>query len=310
MNRLYLGKKLLHLVFVILGLSVIVFFLMFHAPGNAATKKLQSQGIAVSREVIERTERELGLEGSFLMSYGKWLSGVLRGDMGSSYKDGKPVGPKIFRAMGYTLMLSLASLLLSLLVAVPLGILSAKHKDKIPDRLIKLWSFFGNAMPNFLIAIVLMYYLCIRFPIFSVISDAGLKGIVLPALSLAIPLGGRFIRQIRAEVLERMDKPYVHGLRSRGVRPGYIFYFNILRNSLGSLLTIAGLSFGTLLGGSVVTEAIYGWPGIGNIVMGAITARDYPVIQGFALVISIVYVCINLLTDIGHSLLDPRIHLQ
>lgn len=306
----YVGKRLLQLIPIILGLTFLVFTLLYIAPGDPAQRKLTAQGVAVSEQVLEQTREEMGLNRPFLVRYGDWLLGVLRGDFGASYKDGMPVLPKLVRCMGNTLVLAVGSLLLALVVSVPLGVLTAARRGGVIDRLIRLLTFVGNAMPNFLVSVLLMYYLCIKVNLFPVIARGTVQGLFLPALALAIPMASRFIRQIRAEVLEELGKPYVAGALARGVAMRTVLVHDVLRNTLSGVLTIVGLSVGTLMGGSVVVETIFRWPGVGQLVMDAISARDFPVIQGFVLFMAVIYVVVNLLTDLSYRALDPRVALE
>ncbi len=306
----YVGKRLLQLIPILIGLTFLVFTLLYIAPGDPAQRKLTAQGVAVSEQVLEQTREEMGLNRPFLVRYGDWLLGVLRGDFGASYKDGMPVLPKLMRCMGNTLVLAAGSLLLALVVSVPLGVLTAARRGGVIDRLVRLLTFVGNAMPNFLVSVLLMYYLCIQVNLFPVIAKGTVQGLFLPALALAIPMASRFIRQIRAEVLEELGKPYVAGALARGVSMRTVLVHDVLRNTLSGVLTIVGLSVGTLMGGSVVVETIFRWPGIGQLVMDAISARDFPVIQGFVLLMAVIYVVVNLLTDLSYRALDPRVDLE
>ena len=306
----YVGKRLLQLIPILIGLTFLVFTLLYIAPGDPAQRKLTAQGVAVSEQVLEQTREEMGLNRPFLVRYGDWLLGVLRGDFGASYKDGMPVLPKLMRCMGKTLVLAAGSLLLALVVSVPLGVLTAARRGGVIDRLVRLLTFVGNAMPNFLVSVLLMYYLCIQVNLFPVIAKGTVQGLFLPALALAIPMASRFIRQIRAEVLEELGKPYVAGALARGVAMRTVLVHDVLRNTLSGVLTIVGLSVGTLMGGSVVVETIFRWPGIGQLVMDAISARDFPVIQGFVLLMAVIYVVVNLLTDLSYRALDPRVELE
>ena len=306
----YAGKRLLQLIPILIGLTFLVFTLLYIAPGDPAQRKLTAQGVAVSEQVLEQTREEMGLNRPFLVRYGDWLLGVLRGDFGASYKDGMPVLPKLMRCMGNTLVLAAGSLLLALVVSVPLGVLTAARRGGVIDRLVRLLTFVGNAMPNFLVSVLLMYYLCIQVNLFPVIAKGTVQGLFLPALALAIPMASRFIRQIRAEVLEELGKPYVAGALARGVAMRTVLVHDVLRNTLSGVLTIVGLSVGTLMGGSVVVETIFRWPGIGQLVMDAISARDFPVIQGFVLLMAVIYVVVNLLTDLSYRALDPRVELE
>lgn len=295
---------------VLLGLSFFVFLLLYIAPGDAASRKLTAQGIAVSADIIEKTRVEMGLDKPFIIQYLTWLANLCKGDFGLSYKDGLPVLAKLLKAMRYTFIIATFSLLISLVLSIPLGIASAIYKGSPLDHIINLFSFMSNAMPNFLISTILIYFFCIQIKIFPVIAKPNFMGLILPAISLALPISGRFIRQIKAEVLTELSKSYVIGLKTKGLYARYIVVNNVLRNSLAAIITLAALAFGTLLGGSVVTEVIFNWPGIGNIVISAISSRDLPLIQGFVMMMGILYVCINLLTDISYKLLDSRIDIR
>ncbi|MDO4407276.1 MAG: ABC transporter permease, partial [Eubacteriales bacterium] len=171
-------------------------------------------------------------------------------------------------------------------------------------------SFVGNSLPNFLLSILLMYFLCIKVDLFPVIATGSFQGLFLPALALGIPMASRFVRQIRAEVLEEIGRDYVTGLTARGVKSSWVLFRNVLRNAMSSIMTIIALAVGTLMGGSVVVESIFNWPGVGKLAMDSISARDYPVIQGFVLIMAVVYVLVNLLSDLCHHWLDPRVELE
>ena len=303
----YILKRLLHLVWILLALSFLTFLLLYLAPGDAAEKKLNAQGIPVSQEVLEQTRRDMGLDRPFIVQYGDWLLGVLRLDLGTSYKDGFPVGEKLVKGLKNTLVLALGSLLLSLVAALPLSLLTALRRDGPMDYVLRFLGFLGNSLPGFLISVLLMYLFCVRLKLLPVLADRSVKGLVLPCLALSIPLCSRFLRQFRAELLEQLGKPYVQGAVTRGVKARYILLRNVLRNASISILTIVGLSVGTLMGGSVVIETIFRWPGLGELAMEAITARDLPVIQGFVLLTSAIYVVVNLLTDLAYHLVDPRV---
>ena len=303
----YIGKRLLHLIWIMIAISFLTFLLMYLAPGDAATKKLNAQGVAVSQEVLEQTRKDMGLDRPFLVQYGDWALGVLRGDLGNSYKDGQSVAAKLSKSLSYTALLALGSLAISLLISLPLSILTALKKDSALDNIVRLFSFVANSLPNFLISVLLMYWLCVRAKLLPVVADNSLKGLLLPSLALSIPMTGRFLRQFRAEVLEQLGQRYVSGAVARGVKSHYILWRNVLHNASITILTVVGLQIGTLFGGSVVIETIFRWPGLGKMAMDAITNRDYPIIQGFVLFTSVVYVLVNLLTDIAYHWIDPRV---
>ena len=302
----YIGKRMIHLVFILFAVSFLTFLLMYLSPGDAAAKKLNAQGVAVSEEVLEKTRESMGLNRPFLVQYGDWALHALQGDLGESYKDGFPVADKLMKGLRYTSILALTSLALAFLTALPLSILTALHKDSLLDDITRFFSFVGNSLPNFLISVLLMYFLCVRAHLLPLVANESVKGLIMPCLALSIPICGRFIRQFRAEILEQLGKPYVAGATLRGVKQRYVLK-SVLHNSSITILTIVGLSIGTLLGGSVVIETIFRWPGLGKLAMDAISNRDYPVIQGFVLFTSTVYVFINLLIDIAYSWIDPRL---
>ena len=302
----YIVKRLIHLIGIMIAVSFLTFLLMYLSPGDAAAKKLNAQGVAVSEEIIEKTRESMGLNRPFLVQYGDWALHALQGDLGESYKDGFPVSGKLVKGLRYTAILALTSMALALVVALPLSILTALKKDPLLDDITRLFSFIGNSLPNFLISVLLMYFLCVRAHLLPLVANESIKGLLMPCLALSIPICGRFIRQFRAEFLEQLGKPYVSGAMLRGVKRRYVLK-NVLHNSSISILTIVGLSIGTLFGGSVVIETIFRWPGLGKLAMDAITNRDYPVIQGFVLFTSTVYVVINLLIDICYSWVDPRL---
>ena len=249
----------------------------------------------------------MGLDRPFLVQYADWALHALRGDLGESYKDGMSVAAKLSKALGYTARLAAGSLGIALLISLPLAILTALKKDSLLDVIIRFFSFVANSLPNFLISILLMYYLCVKARLLPVVADDSLKGLLLPSAALSIPMIGRFLRQFRAEILEQLGQPYVSGAVSRGVKSRFLLFRNVLHNASITIMTVVGLQIGTLFGGSVVIETIFSWPGIGKLAMDSILARDYPVIQGFVLVIAVIYVLINLATDLSYRALDPRL---
>lgn len=302
----YVGKRLLHLAWIMLAVSFLTFLLMYLTPGDAASKKLSAQGVAVSEEVLMQTRENMGLLRPFFIQYGDWMLHAMRFDLGVSFMDGFPVAEKLWKGLKNTAILMVVSILLSLLAAVPLAFLAALKKDSVFDHGIRLISFVGNSIPNFLISVLLIYFICVRAKLLPVVADKSVRGLILPCLALSIPIISRFVRQFRAEFLEQLGKPFVAGARARGVKEFYVLR-DVFHNASINILTIVGLSVGTLLGGSVVIETIFRWPGLGKLAMDAITNRDYPVIQGFVLLTCAIYVTVNLITDISYHFIDPRL---
>ncbi len=302
-----IAKRIAELIIILIVLSFLTFLLMYLAPGDPAEKRLSSQGVAVTKEVLQAEQERMGLLRPFMVRYGEWLGGIMHGDWGVSFKDDMPVAPKLVSGLRNTTILAFSSLILALIISIPLGIASAVKKNSVLDHIVRILSFIGNALPNFLISVLLMYFLCIVLNLFPVVADGSLQGLCLPALSLAIPMAGRFTRQIRTEVMEQLDQEYVTGLRTRGVREKDILIHNVFHNASGHIFTIIALQIGTLMGGSVVIETIFRWPGIGKLVMDSINARDYPTIMGFVLIMGTIYVVINFISDILYHVLDPRV---
>ena len=250
----------------------------------------------------------MGLNRPFLIRYSSWLRQLVQGNLGLSYQDNLPVADKLAAGLRYTLPLAAGSLLLSVIVSIPLAVITAVYRNTVFHSLTKLLCAIGNAIPNFLVSVLLLYVLGIKLKLFPIIANESVNGLILPILALSLPLTSRFLIQFQAEILDQLDKEYVIGIQMRGVTACRVLFSNILHNSLPSILTIIGLSVGTLMGGSVVIETIFMWPGLGKLVMDSITARDDPVILGFVLIMTVIYVIINLLTITCSSRFSKRTH--
>ena len=293
-----------------LVITLMVFTLMYLTPGDPALQKLTSKGGTVTPELLAAERHEMGLDRPFFVRYFDWVFNIVQGDFGSSYSDGQSVASKLMKALGYTGALTVACTLFSVVIAIPIGVYTAIKKDTLFDNTVRILTFTGNAMPNFLIALLLMYLFCIRIKTFPVIASASLKGMFLPTLSLSIPMISRFARQTRADVMAQLSEEYVIGMHARGVKEWIILFKNVLHNTAASIITIISLQIRILIGGSVVTEVIFRWPGIGNLMMNSIMARDYPVVQGAVLILSTIQILVNLLTDLSYFVIDKRISLE
>ena len=307
----YILRRLVQLIPILLGISFLSFALMRLAGGDAVSQMYENAGMAVSQEVLDAQREELGLNEPFLVQYVSWLGDLLRGDMGESFLSGQPVLATFLSKLPATLLLTCTSILLTVGISLPLGIWAAVRHDRPADYGIRLVSFVGNAMPNFFTALLLMYLFAIRLDLLPAIST-GLSGrsVILPTLTLAISMSAKYTRQVRAAVLEELGKDYVQGARARGLRERTILFSNVLRSALLSILTLLGLSVGSLLGGTAIVESIFLWDGVGKLAVDAITMRDYPMIQAYVLWMAVIYVLVNLLTDILYRCLDPRIRLE
>lgn len=306
----YILKRLLSLIPILIGISFISFALIYFTGGDAVAVRYEAIGGVLSPELINQKREELGLNRPFIIQYLSWLLGVIQGDMGISYVSGKPVFGYIFSKLPNTLLLSISSLLTTLIISLPLGILSAVKKNSVFDNIIKGLSFVGNSLPNFFVALVLSYIFALQLKILPVISQGtSIKSLILPTLTLALAMSAKYIRQIRALIVSELSKPYVTGARARGIKENTIIFFNVLRLTSLTLITLMSLSFGSLLGGSSIVESIFMWDGIGKLAIESINLRDYPVILAYVLWMAFIYVFINLMSDISYYFLDPRLRI-
>ena len=306
----YAVKRLLQLIPILLIITFLSFAMMRLAGSDAVLKKMENTGIVLSQEVIDAARAELGLDKPFLTQYAVWLGNLLRGDMGASYISGKEVFPTFVSKLPATLLLTALSIALTVLISIPLGVFAAVRQNKFTDYLIRTCSFVGNSMPNFFVALLLMYFLSIRLKVFPVISrELSLRGAALPALTLAIAMSAKYLRQVRATVLDELSRDYVTGARARGVRFSVTLTKSVLRASLVTIITLLTLSIGSLLGGTAIVESIFMWDGVGKLAVDSINLRDYPMIQAYVMWMAIIYVCVNLITDLSYRILDPRIRL-
>ena len=306
----YALKRILQLIPILLAITFLSFAMMRLAGSDAVMQKMENTGVTLSREAMDAARKELGLDQPFLTQYARWLGGVLRGDMGKSYLSGEEVFSVFLSKLPATLLLAACSVFLTICISVPLGIIGAVKQNSFADQIIRWLSFLGNSLPNFFVALLLMFFFALRWPLFPVISrQTDLQSVALPAFTLAIAMSSKYIRQVRAAVLDELGKSYVTGARARGVAFHAILLKSVLRCALVTLLTLLTLSIGSLLGGTAVVESIFLWDGVGKLAADAIQMRDYPMIQAYVMWMAILYVGINLITDLCYRLLDPRIRL-
>lgn len=311
MKKKKLALRLAQILVVLVGISFVTFLLTYLSPGDPVRNMYTAAGIMPTEELVAETREELGLNDSLPTQYLRWLRNCLRGDFGKSYTLNKPVTELLLGRLWPTVKLTLLSMGLMLLLAVPLGMLSAVYKDWWIDYLVRGLTFVGCAMPNFWVGLLLMLAFCVHIKAFPVISSAGdLRSIFLPALTLALAMSSKYTRQVRTAVLEEMNQDYVVGARARGVRESVILWRNVFPNALLPLITMFGLSVGSLLGGTSVVEVIFSYPGLGNLAVSAITSSDYNLIQGYVLWLALIYMVINLLVDASYGAVDPRMRAK
>lgn len=306
----YVLKRLLQLIPILLGITFLSFAMMCVAGSDAVTELYTNRGTEVSQEIIDARRAELGLDKPFLIQYFSWLGGMLTGDMGQSYVSGADVFSTFLSKLPATLLLTGLSIALTVIISIPLGIFSAMKQDRIPDLLLRFCSFIGNALPNFFVAMLFMQLFSIKLKLLPVISDGvNLKSALLPALTLAVSMSAKYMRQVRATVLEQWNKDYVQGAMARGIRKKIILWKNVMKSSMLTIVTLLALSIGSLLGGTAIIESIFMWDGVGKLAVDAITMRDYPFIQAYVVWMAVIYVLVNLITDLMYHQLDPRIRL-
>ena len=301
----FLIKRLLQAIFVVLVVTLFVSYAV-RLSGDPALMLSQGAG-SVTEEDLQNIRTGLGLDRPFLVQYGDFLGGAVQGDFGLSFMGGTPVAQLMGDALPATLALAFVSLLLSIVVSVPMGIKAAVNKGKGVDQFIRIISLVGLSFPNFWLAIMLVLLLSITFPLLPPSGWDGATSLVLPALTMAIILSATNVRLVRTAMLETLSAQYIMVARSKGLKEHVVLYKHALRNCAIPLITYIGLQFGNLIGGLVVVEKVFNWPGLGTLAFDAIANRDYPVLQGTVTVLAVIIVAVNLLVDIAYGLVDPRI---
>lgn len=306
----YAVRRLLQLIPILLAITFLSYGMMRIAGSDVVEQKMENTGETVSQEIVDAAREELGLDKPFFVQYFSWLGNLLRGDMGTSYVSNKPVFSTFVSKLPATLLLTFVSILLTVVISIPLGIWAAVRQNKVTDYVIRTASFIGNSLPNFFVSLLLMYLFAIRLGWFPVISKGvSLQSVALPALTLAIAMSAKYLRQVRATVLDELSKEYVLGARARGVPFTTIMMKSVLKSSLVTIITLLTISIGSLLGGTAIVESIFMWDGVGKMAVDAINMRDYPIIQAYVMWMAIIYVVVNLITDLSYRFLDPRIRL-
>lgn len=306
----YAVRRLLQLIPILLAITFLSYGMMRIAGSDVVEQKMENTGETVSQEIIDAAREELGLDKPFVVQYFTWLGNLLRGDMGTSYVSNKPVFSTFVSKLPATLLLTVVSILLTVVISIPLGIWAAVKQNKATDYVIRTASFIGNSLPNFFVSLLLMYLFAIRLGWFPIISKGiSLQSVALPAFTLAIAMSAKYLRQVRATVLDELSKDYVLGAKARGVPFSTTMMKSVMKASLVTIITLLTLSIGSLLGGTAIVESIFMWDGVGKMAVDAINMRDYPIIQAYVMWMAIIYVVVNLITDLSYRYLDPRIRL-
>lgn len=306
MVRFFIRRLILTLP-VLIGVSTLVFSLIHLIPGDPVQTMLGES--ASPRDVTEMRTR-LGLDRPLLVQYASFMKGAASGDLGRSLRTNQPVVGEIVQRLPATLELAVASMVVAILIAIPLGILAAVNANTRIDHVATTAALLGISVPNFWLGPLLAIVFSIELGWLPVSGRGTWAHLILPALTLGAPLAAVLARMTRASVLEELRELYVLAARSRGVSQTRAVIRHAFRNSLIPVVTIVGLQAGVVLTGAVVTETIFAWPGVGRYLIQSITARDYPAVQGCILFIAIIYVSVNLITDLAYGFLDPRIRYE
>ena len=311
----YIINRILYLIPVLFFMSVIVFLFIHLIPGDPVDYILGLQSTPEARAALRK---ELGLDRNIVVQYIAWASKIIVGDFGKSVVSNKPVLESILEKFPATIMLTIAATLISLAIAIFAGVFAAVNKGTWKDMGVLLLSMLWVSIPSFWLGIMLILLFSLEFPLFpsigyeSIFVDFGksMHHLALPSVTLGAVLAGAITRMTRSEMIDQLGKDYITTAWAKGLSKGEVVYRHALRNSLITVVTFTGLQLGTLLGGTVVVEQIFAWPGLGRLVIQSIFARDYPMVQGIVLFLSAIFVFVNLLVDISYTFLNPQIKLE
>lgn len=300
------------MLLVLVGVSILTFGLMYVTPGDPAETILRQQmgGQTPSEEALADFRQEHGLDEPIPVQYANWAWDVLHGDLRESYYEDKPVTQMIIDRVPATFELAVAGLLISLTIAIPTGIISAVHKGRFPDYVSQFGALIGVSMPNFWLGYLLIIVFALQLDVLPTYGIGGLDHLVLPAVTLGTGMAAIVTRLVRSSMLEVLDQEYIDTARSKGLIERIVVYKHALRNALIPVVTIVGLQFGYLLNGAVIVEIVFQRPGLGMLLIDAIFARDYPVVQGLVLIIAVMFVFTNFFVDITYRYIDPRISFE
>jgi ABC-type dipeptide/oligopeptide/nickel transport system permease component len=303
----YISIRLLFALPALWLILTMVFLLAHIVPGDPVAQML---GEGARAEDLTQLRHTLGLDLPLPVQYGRYLSGVLHGNLGESFRFQQPVLKVVAEHYPATLELALVALLICALIGIPAGVLAAHKRGERTDHTVAVLTLFGLSVPNFALGPVLILLFSVVLGWLPVSGRGGISHLILPAFTLGAALAAILTRMVRTSVIEELSADYVRTARAKGVSESGVLFRHALRNALIPILTILGLQFGTLLAGTIVTESIFSWPGIGRLAVQAIGARDYPLLQGCILLIAVSYVFVNLLTDLVYAVVDPRVRFE
>ncbi len=310
----YVVRRLLDLVFVLFGVSVLVFLMLRLIPGDAVMIMLGAN-TDITPERVEALRRSLGLHLTWPEQYWSWVTGVFRGDLGTSIWTGRPVLDEIVARLPVTLELTLLALVTAIVLSFPIGILSASLRGGTADTVVRMFAILGLTLPSFWVGVLMLYFASIYFPSWPTIGyvpfaedPAGnLARMVLPVIAVSLPMMAGLARILRSSLLDVLSLDYIRTGKAKGLARRTLLYKHALRNAMIPVVTVIGVQVGYLLSGVVVIEQVFAVPGLGRLVIGAISERNYPLVQGVILVVTAVFVFVNLLVDLAYAWIDPRV---
>lgn len=301
----YIQQRLVAAVITLLGVSLIVFLMLHLLPGDPARI---IAGLLASEEEVARLRTQLGLDQPLFVQYGHFLGNLLRGDLGRSARTSQPVLDEMLPRLPATLQLAVASTAIASFIGIVAGVIAATRRNSIFDYLASLVTLFGVSMPVYWLGLMLIVLFAVQWRLLPAAGNDRPTSFILPSLTLAAFSVALIARMTRSSMLEVLRQDYVRTARAKGLRELRVVFRHALKNAFIPVITVVGLQFGTLLGGAVLTESVFGWPGIGLLLVDSIFARDYPVVQGVVLVFSTLFILLNVVVDIFYAYLDPRIH--
>ncbi|MBD2871817.1 nickel ABC transporter permease [Paenibacillus arenilitoris] len=309
MIRLVLRKFSEMLMFIML-ITFISFLIVRLAPGDPVLTILNVDELAVSQEQIEALREDMGLGDPLLVQYSQWLLDFVKLDFGQSYSTGQPVMEIILAGIPATLELTFGALIVMLLLSVPLGSLAAIYRNSWIDHISRALAIVGAAVPSFWLGLLFVDLFGVRLGWLPTMGRDGFSSLLLPSLTLGLAMSGVYVRLLRSSLLDSLGQEFIRAAQSRGLSPSRVFFIHALRHSLPPVITVFGVSFGSLIGGVVVVEVIFAYPGVGKLVLDAIRQRDYPLIQGYIFVMAIVVFIVNTAVDLSYRYLNPDMYLK
>lgn len=303
----FIVKRVLSVIPILLGVSILTFLIVRLLPVDPAEAYLRISKIPITDAAVQQVRTDLGLDQSLFVQYFNWLSGAIRLDFGNSYISNNPVWEEMMNYLPATLQLTFSSIVLAFLISLPIGILSALYKDRLFDHFSRTLSFIGAATPSFCLGFLFIYIFSLKLGYFPVSGRGSLLHLVLPSLTLALASVAVYTRMLRGSTINEMHQPYVFYARARGLRENLIIVKHVLKNAITPLITTMGMQIGHKLSGSIIVENIFAWPGMGRYFVNALSARDYPVILCYVVLVTTIIIICNLLIDIFHAAVDPRV---